>query len=73
MHAHISRHTTDDQISHALNPQEELEVSMSKGSIARLIDHRLAAARIELADDIVARLATNEQSAQRSPVADSYA
>jgi hypothetical protein len=46
---------------------------MSKGSIARLIDHRLAAARIELADDIVARLATNEQSAQRSPVADSYA
>ena len=72
VNADICCHTTQDQISNFPNSKQQFEVGVSESAITRLINHRFVISRIQLRNDIVARLATNEQATKWSLVSYAY-
>src|SRR5262249_22470039 len=61
--ADLSRHATDEQRADRAVAQHQLKIGLVEGALARLINHRLTGKRIEFRNDVVARLAADENSA----------
>ena len=68
--ADFRRDAGDDQVLDAAILQRQFEIGLVEGAFAGLVDHRLAVDRIELRNDVVARLAADENAPHRAGRAD---
>ena len=64
--ADFRRHAGDDELLDAAVLQDRVKVGGVEGALARLVDDRLAGLRVELGDDVVARLAAHQDAAHRA-------
>ena len=65
--ADLGRHAADQQRLDAAVVQHQLEIGLVERALAGLVDDRLARDRIELRNDVVARLAPHQNAAHRAP------
>src|SRR6516162_10221119 len=70
VHANFGGDPAHNQLRDAPVLQHCIEVGSVKGSLARLIDDRLARQRVEFGDDVVPGLAAHQYAAHRTRVAD---
>ena len=68
--AHLGRHAGDEQCVDAAVAQDVFQVGTVERALAGLVDHRFAGQRIKLWNDVVTRLAANEDAAHRTVGAD---
>lgn len=73
MHTHIRRDAADDELGDAAHLEEELKVRVRERGAAGLVDDGLVRGGVELGDDIVPRLAADEEPAQGATIADAEA
>lgn len=63
-HADVRGHSGDDQVSHPLDPEQQLEVGVGEGPASWFVNDGLTRNRIELGHDVVALLSSNEKPTQ---------
>ena len=52
--------------------EHQFQIGLIESALARLVDHRFAGGRVELGDDVVPRLAADEDAAHRAQGADAH-
>jgi hypothetical protein len=66
MHAHLGRHTRNDELLDSALLQDPLQLGAMESVVARFVHHRLAGSRREFRDQIVTVFPSNQQQAHRS-------
>src|SRR5580658_4234223 len=70
--AHLRRDARDHELTDRAIVEDGVQIGGEESAFARLVDHRLAGARVELRDDVVPGLAADEDAAERTAVADRF-
>ena len=70
VHADLGRHAADEQRVDAAVAQQRVQIGRVERALARLVDDGLAGDRRQRGDDVVARLAANQDAAHRARRAD---
>ena len=70
MDADLRRHSADEERRDCAVAQHQIEIRLVERTLARLVDDRFARQRREIVDDVMSRLAADEDASHRPGLAD---